>query len=80
MRDDAKISLYKSTAIHTLMQRYDLSEEEKNIIYAAIATAKRDKPNMKLIDRADELLKMLASSRKPAPIEIDEMETKKKYQ
>ena len=42
-----------------------MTEEQKNVIYAAIATAKRDKPNMLLIEKADMLLQELNRTQKP---------------
>ena len=60
-----KTAFYKGGAVHKVLKRYDFSDNEKKIIEAAIFTAKQDIPNMALIEKADALLKMVASSREP---------------
>ena len=70
MREDLKIELYRTKAIYDLLKRYQFSEEQKNAIYAAVATAKRDKPNMPLIDKADEILKEVSSDNPATTIRI----------
>ena len=72
MKNNPEIEFYRSNAVHTVLNRYDFSEDEKKIIQAAIVTAKRKNPNMALIVKSDALLKMVATSREP----IKEKETK----
>jgi len=75
MQAESKLSLYKSKAIHDLIRRYPFTEEQKSTIYAAIATARRDKPNMKLIDKADTILSETARNNPDAaPTEMDKKE------
>ncbi len=76
-REDPKIEFYNSSAVHTVLKRYDFSESEKKIIHAAIITAKKDNPNMASIEKSDALLKMVAASREAVAVEVDELETKK---
>ena len=78
MKNNPEIDFYKNDAVHTVLKRYDFSESEKKIIYAAIVTAKKEKPNMTLIEKSDALLKMVATSRDTIDTEkVDELETKK---
>ncbi len=64
-REDSKIAFYNSLAVHTVLKRYEFTDDEKRVIYAAIVTAKKEKPVIRLIDKSDALLRMVASSRKP---------------
>ena len=65
MRDEAKIKFYRTPAVHSVIKRYEMTDDQKSVIYAAIATAKRDKPNMRLIEKADALLQELNRTQKP---------------
>ncbi len=62
---DPQIEFYNSSAVHIVLKRYDFSDSEKKIIRSAIITAKKEKLDMRLIDKADALLRMVASSREP---------------
>ena len=69
MKNDPQIDFYK-TGVFSVLKRYEFSDKEKQIIEAAILTAKQDKPKMALVEKADALLKMVASSREPIdPVE-----------
>ena len=59
---DPQIEFYRG-AVHTVLERYTFTKDEKQVIQAAILTAKKDKPNMKLIKEADALLNKVTSSR-----------------
>jgi hypothetical protein len=65
MKNNPKIDFYRTEAVHTVLKRYEFNEHEKQIIQYAILSAKHDIPDMKAIDKADALLKMVASSREP---------------
>jgi len=60
-----KINFYRGNSVHTVLQRYEFNEDEKQVINAAILTAKHDQPNMKLIQEADTLLKTITTNRDP---------------
>ena len=77
MKNNSKIDFYRSDAVYTVLKRYEFSDAEKKIIQAAIVTAKRENPNITLIDKSDALLKMVATSREAVAVEVDELETKK---
>ena len=79
MKNNPKIDFYCTDAVHTILKRYEFNDNEKKIVHAAILTAKRDNPNMVLIEKSDALLKMITSSRPPIVIEedIDELALKK---
>jgi len=64
-KKDPKIAFYSGSVVHTIFERYEFTDVEKKVIYAAIITAKKEQPDMKLIDKADALLEMVSSSRKP---------------
>ena len=72
MRKDPKIEFYRGDAVHNVLKRYVFSDDEKRIIQAAILTAKRDKPNMLLINKADTLLKECAANRQEQPTPAEE--------
>ena len=75
---DPKISFYNSTAVYTVLKRYIFSDNEKQVIQAAILTAKKEKPNMQLINDADALLGTITTSQFPIDIPEDDMEIKKR--
>ena len=64
MKKNPKIEFYK-TGVFSVLKRYDFSQEEKQVINAAILTAKKKTPNMALIDKSDTLLKQITSKHKP---------------
>jgi len=76
-REDPKIEFYKSAAVHTVLKRYEFADDEKRVIHAAIITAKKEKPNMALIEKSDALLKECAAMRVPKREEIDSSQTAK---
>ena len=51
-----KVAFYKSGAIFIALKQYDLNSKDMDIINRAIITAKQDMPDIKLLDKADELL------------------------
>lgn len=59
------IDFYKGSAVHDVLKRFEFNNEELSIINAAIRTSKSKVPNMKFIQKADELLKGVAKNRKP---------------
>jgi hypothetical protein len=72
-RDElAKVDFYRGSAVQSVLRRYEFTEQEKRIIQRAITTAKKDKPNMILIDKADALLKECSATRKPKREEVEE--------
>jgi len=72
MKNNPDIDFYRSGAVHTVLKRYDFSDDEKKIIQAAIVTAKKEDPNMALIEKSDALLKMVAASREAAAMEAEQ--------
>jgi len=76
MTNDPKVEFYK-TGVFSVLKRYDFTPEERGIIQAAISTAKKDKPNMLLIDKADALLKECTATREPKREEIDPIQAAK---
>ena len=79
MKSNPKIDFYRTSAVHTILKRYEFNDNEKKIVHAAILTTKRDNPNMVLIEKSDALLKMVTSSRPSIVTEedIDELALKK---
>lgn len=67
----AKVDFYRGNAVQGVLRRYEFTEQEKRIIQRAIITARKDKPNMFLIDKADALLKECAATREPKKEEVD---------
>ena len=56
MNNESILKFYQTEAVHNILKRYKFTEKEKKIIHAAILSAKRDNPNMKLIKDADDVL------------------------
>lgn len=73
-QEQLKVDFYRTSAVHNVLKRYEFTDKEKGIIQAAILTAKKKQPNMKLIDDADALLKEIASTRTPLKQEVDTIE------
>ncbi len=61
--ENLKTDFYRGDSVHTVLQRYELNDDEKKVIHAAILTAKHDQPNMKLIQEADVLLNTITTTR-----------------
>jgi len=74
--NDPKIEFYKA-AVYTVLERYTFSKEEKQVITAAILTAKKEKPNMTLINKADKLLQEITTTQTPHNNEVDKAEIAK---
>jgi hypothetical protein len=64
--EEHSIQFYRTEAVHTILKRYDFTNEEKQVITAAILTAKKEKPNMLLIKKADQLLQDITATQKTA--------------
>ena len=76
MKYNPAIDFYK-TGVHSVLKRYEFSPEEKEIIQAAILTARKPQPNMKLIEKADALLKRISETRQPIASTEDEPDARK---
>ena len=63
--EQLKVAFYQGEGVYSVLKRFEFSATEKELIYLAIATASKKHPDMKLIKKADALLKMVASSREP---------------
>ncbi len=62
---DAILDFYRNGGVDIIIKKYPLSDDEKEILFRAQRTAKRDKPNMELIKRADNLLSIVTKIRQP---------------
>ena len=73
-KEKVQIDFYRTSAVHSVLKRYEFTEDEKKVIHAAIRTAVTKHPNMQLIAKADALLNEIASSREPIKQEVDPTE------
>ena len=64
MKNNPEIEFYRSDAVHTVLKRYSFTDDEKKVIQMAILTSKKDQPNMKLINDADNLLRSVTETQK----------------
>ena len=64
-KSNAILDFYRNGGVDKIIGKYPFSDDEKEILYRAERTAKRDEPNMELIKRADNLLSIVAKVRKP---------------
>jgi hypothetical protein len=60
-----ELEFYKNGSAESVLERFIFNSEEKKLIEDAIRTAKMPKPRMKLIQKADKLLKEVAKNREP---------------
>ncbi len=77
MKSNPQIDFYRTSAIHSVLKRYEFTEDEKKVIQAAIRTASTKYPNMNLIVKADALLKEITASRPPVEEKLDEADLAK---
>ena len=63
--DELEVAFYKGSAVHDVLKRFKFSDDENKVITAAIITSRKQTPDMKIIAKADELLKEVAKSREP---------------
>ncbi len=75
MKTDPSIEFYKGNAVHSVLNRYEFSDDEKRIVQAAILTAGKSKPSIKLINEADALLNRISKTREPLPISKESGDT-----
>jgi len=57
------VDFFRSDAINSVLERFDFTDDERKTIQAAIRSAKKARPNMMLIDKADALLKKYAANK-----------------
>jgi hypothetical protein len=77
MNQNPEIEFYRTNAVHTVLKRYDFTNEQKQVIAAAILTAKKEKPNMLLIKKADQLLQEITAIQMVHGSELDKTEIAK---
>ncbi len=65
MFEDPDIAFFKGNGVHNILKRYEFSEEERKVVSAAILTARKERPDSRIIARADALLKEVAQTREP---------------
>ena len=61
----ADIDFYKNGAAEEVLQRFEFTQEEEQLIKDAIRTANLPHPRLKLLQKADALLKEVGKTRKP---------------
>jgi hypothetical protein len=77
MNQNTEIEFYRTNTVHTILKRYEFTKEERQVITAAILTAKKEKPNMLLIKKADQLLQEIAATQTAHDSEVDQTEIAK---
>ena len=63
--DQSKVAFYQGNGVNSVLKRFVFSTIEKDIIILAIATASKKYPDMKQINKADALLRLINSTRVP---------------
>ena len=76
--DQSKVAFYQGNGVHSVLKRFVFSTIEKDIIILAIATASKKHPDMKQINKADALLRLVNSTRIPVVKSGEEKETELK--
>ena len=77
MKHTPEIAFYRNGGAQKVLARYDFSDTEKEIVQAAMVAARKERPDMRTIQKADALLRMVASTRKPLSREEDQTELTK---
>ena len=67
-REEQDVQFYRGSAIHEYMKKLHMSEAERKIVDMAIATARKEKPNLKLIRESDALLNKIAEEKHTAQV------------
>ena len=65
MKHTPDIAFYRNGGAQKVLARYNFSDTEKEIVQAAMVAARKERPDMRTIQKADALLRMVASTRKP---------------
>lgn len=63
--EELELEFYKNASALSVLERFEFSEKEKQLIRDAIRTANMENPRMKLIHESDKLLREVAKTRKP---------------
>lgn len=65
IKNKAVIDFYRGKSIHKLLKKFEFSDSEIKVINTAILTSRKEKPNMSVIEKADNILKEVAKNQKP---------------
>jgi len=65
-KEEQDVQFYRGSAVHEYVKKLHLSEAEQKVVDSAIATAKQEKPNIKLIQESDVLLNKVAEEKRTA--------------
>ena len=63
--EQTDLEFFRGNGVKNVLKRYNFSQQEKDLLYAAMATAKKNVPNMTTLFEATELLKKIAQERQP---------------
>jgi len=63
-KEEQDVQFYRGSAVHEYVKKLHLSEAERKVIDRAIATANKEKPNLKLIQDSDALLNKIAKEKR----------------
>ncbi len=77
-KEEQDIQFYRGSTIHEYVKKLQLNESERKIVNMAIATAKKEKPNLKLIQESDALLNKVAEEKRTTKTtQVDDKELAK---
>ena len=62
--NEVEIAFYRGNAVRDMLKKFELSNDEYRIITAAILTSKKQTPDMKIIAKANKLLKHIEKTKK----------------
>ena len=74
-KEEQDVQFYRGSAVHEYVKKLHLSVAERKIVDMAIATAKKEKPNLKLIQESDALLNKVAEEKRSTKVtQVNEKE------
>ncbi len=63
-KEEQDVQFYRGSAVHEYVKKMHLSEEEEKVVEVAIATAKKENPDLTLIQESDALLNKIAEEKR----------------
>ena len=80
MRQNASVRFYRGKALQKILERYEFTSQQMEIISKAVKSANREKPLFSAIKKADEVILHVTSTQQPKnePVAIEQIELQMK--
>lgn len=67
-KEEQDVQFYRGSAVHEYVKKLSMSDAEKKVVNAAIATAQTKNPNLALIQESDALLNKIAEEKRTVKV------------